>query len=409
MGNPVIQTPHLDALAGEGVLFLNNFVATSICPVSRASIFLGQYERAHHIEDFGTPASPGAWTNSYPAVLRREGYTVGFIGKFGLGGRLPVEQFDYWAGFEGQGSYFDDGKPEHLTARQGRQAVGFLKSVDRTRPFCLSISFKAPHAQDDAERLFPPDAREESLYAGVTIPTPRTATDEAFRALPSFIQQSEGRRRWQKRFATPEMFQRTAKDYYRLITGMDREVGNIVATLQTLGLYTNTVIVFTSDNGLFLGEHGLADKFLMYEESIRTPLLIEDPLLPSDRRGRKVAEMTLNVDLAPTLLDLAGVPPPKVMQGHSLVPLLHGETKGWRTDWFYEHLFTAGGTIPQSQGIRTTRWKYVRYIGQDPVVEQLFDLERDPGELKDLSRNPKLQPVLDELRHRWQQLRDDLQ
>jgi arylsulfatase A-like enzyme len=408
-GNSIIQTPNLDKLAARGALFRNNFCATSICPVSRASIFLGQYERGHHIEDFDTPASPAAWANSYPAILRQHGYAVGFIGKFGLGGALPAKEFDYWAGFPAQGFYFEKDHPEHSTARMGRQAIEFLSTYDHTKPFCLSISFKAPHAQDEGPRYFPPDPKDETLYRDVTISPPPTADDAHFLALPKFIQTSECRTRWRTRFSTPEKYQQSVKDYYRLITGMDRVIGKITAKLEELKLDRNTVIIFTSDNGLFLGDKGLADKWLMYEPSIRTPLIICDPRLPAKRRGVRPDQMTLNVDLAPTIIDEAGLTPPAVMQGHSLKPLLEGRKVAWRKDWFYEHYFTAQGTIPQSEGVRTEDWKYIRYVEYNPPYEELYNLARDPLEEHNLLNDPTSQKKLKELRARWATLKSSLQ
>lgn len=409
MGNSIVQTPTLDNLAARGVLFRNNFCASSICPVSRASIFLGQFERRHHIEDFITPASAAAWANSYPAVLRRHGYVVGFIGKFGLGGELPAREFDYWAGYPFQGNYFDKDQPEHSTVRMGRQAIEFLKTYDRTKPFCLSISLKAPHAQDEGPRYFPPDPKDEALYRNVTIPLPPTADEAHFLALPKFIQNSLCRTRWQERLSPPEKYQQSVRDYYRLITGMDRVIGEIVAKLDELKLSENTVIIYTTDNGLFLGDKGLADKWLMYDPSIRTPLIIFDPRLPAGRRGVHRDQMTLNVDLAPTMIDEAGIMPPPVMQGSSLRPLLEGRKVEWRKDWYYEYHFTANGTIPQSEGVRTENWKYIRYIEFNPPYEELYNLASDPLEEHNLVNDPAAQEKLKELRARWAALKNSLQ
>src|SRR5262249_47807692 len=148
--NQVVRTPHLDALAAHGVVFRNHFVTTSICCVSRASIFSGQYLRRHGVNDFSTDFTPAAFARTYPALLRAAGYRTGFIGKYGVGVTMPVKEFDYWRGFPGQGRYFEKDEKEHLTHRMGEQALEFLQGGDGTRPFCLSISFKAPHCQDGA-------------------------------------------------------------------------------------------------------------------------------------------------------------------------------------------------------------------------------------------------------------------
>ena len=169
---------------------------------------------------------------------------------------------------------------------------------------------------------------------------PKTATDEFFRLLPPAVQRSISRPRWALRFDTPEKFQRTLRDYYRLVSGIDREVGRLREELARRGLAENTIIIFTSDNGFFFGERGLADKWYLYEESARVPLVILDPRLPGARRGVESAAMTLNLDFAPTLLDYAGAQIPAVMQGRSLRPLMERAQppSDWRQEFFYEHL-----------------------------------------------------------------------
>jgi arylsulfatase A-like enzyme len=408
-GDRIVQTPNIDALVKRGAMFRNAFVTTSICCVSRASIFSGQYARRHGIEDFKTPFTPLQWSNTYPALLRTAGYRTGFIGKFGVGELMPTNAFDYWDGFPGQGRYFASNSAVHLTHRMGDSAEKFLRAND-TRPFCLSISFKAPHVQDDArERPFPPDSADEALYTAARISAPRNYSTEAFTRLPDFVQNSEGHTRWLRRFATPEMRTVNVKDYYRLITGMDREIGRIVSILTARGVATNTLIVFTSDNGYFLGERGLSDKFLMYEESIRVPLIVVDPTAPKRTRGQKRDEMALNIDLAPTLLDYAGVRVPAAMQGQSLRPLLNANPVRWRSDWFYEHHFSYGGKIPEVEGVRTERWKYFRYTAVTPFVEELYDLQRDPLESRNLANTQAHQDRLAEMRLRWEQLRQAMQ
>ncbi len=273
-GNTIIQTPHLDALAAEGVRFRNSFATTSICATSRATFLCGQYARRHGVHNFNTPLQPETFANSYPVLLRKNGYRTAFVGKWGVGGDLPTEAFDHWDGFAGQGRYFYPDDPLHMTQRLQNSTAKFLDTVDEKQPFCLAVSFKAAHVQDRAPRPFQPDPRYESLYTDVTIPNLNKADPKYFDALPEFLRTSEGRVRWGRRFATPEMYQKSVKDYYRLITGIDRVVGAVVEQLQRQKLADNTVIIFTSDHGFFLGECGLAGKWLMHEESIRTPLLV---------------------------------------------------------------------------------------------------------------------------------------
>jgi arylsulfatase A-like enzyme len=415
-GNEIIRTPNIDRLAKEGVSFRNTFATTSICMVSRASILTGQYGRRHGIGDFNTPLSPAQWRSTYPALLRAAGYRTGFIGKFGVGDANAIaamaDKFDYWRGLPGQGGeyFIDPADPTktHATAKFGNQALEFIDGCTAEQPFCLSLSFNAPHARDGKPREFRPDLRDESLYASDIIPYPPNANEEAFARLPAFLKESEGRRRWMMRFATPEMFQRTMRDYYRLVTGIDREVGRIIEQLEKRGLTENTVIVFTSDNGWFAGDYGLAGKWLMYEESVRLPLIVFDPRLPQTRRGQSVEPMALNVDFGPTLLDIAGVEVPASMQGRSLLPLVAGDfPENWREDFYYEHHF-APKRIPPSEGVRTEQWSYIRWVDPNPETEELYNLADDPNETHDLSKDPVAAGELERLRVRMADLRQRL-
>ena len=409
MGDKLAKTPNLDALAKRGVLFRNAFVTTSICAVSRASILAGQYARRHKINDFVTEFTPDAYARTYPILLKMAGYRVGFIGKFGVGRVMPAESFDYWKGFPGQGTYFGKEEKTHLTARMGDQAIEFLRGCRKDQPFCLSLSFKCPHAMDGAKREYPPDPRDEELFKDVTFPIPKTAAAKYFDRMPSFVQDSESRKRWDRRFKTPEMFQTIVRDYYRLVHGMDREVGRILAELERLGLTEDTIVIFTSDNGYFFGEHGLADKWYLYEESIRVPLIVFDPSRPARDRFAEMKPMALNIDLAPTMLDYAGVAIPKSMQGVSLRPLLNGESPKWRYDWFYEH-HSVTKIIPPSEGIRTTRWTYLRWMKDETKpVEELYDLQNDPLQEHNLVAEAAHQETLRQLQARWQLLRKELE
>ena len=404
MGNPIIRTPNMDALAREGVLFRNAFVTTSICCSSRASIFTGQYTRRHGIEDFRTDFTPRALALTYPMLLRRAGYRTGFIGKYGVGRHMPADKFDYWKGIPGQPRYEQkdsQGRPRHLTSIMGDQAIEFLESGRADpRPFCLSVSFKAPHVQDGDPRQFIYDPAFKDLYKDVKIPVPETADPKYFESFPEFFKRdNEGRRRWRIRFSTPEKYQESVKGYYRLITGVDVVIGRIRKTLRECGLAENTVIMLIGDNGFYLGEHGLAGKWYGHEESIRVPLLVYDPRLPARLRGQKRDEMVLNIDVAPTLLSLAGVPIPKVMQGRDLVPLISGRAESWRSDFFYEHTFNHP-RIPKSVGVVGKRFKYLRYFEVRPVYEELYDLKTDPHEKRNLARDPHYKEMLEKLRKR---------
>ena len=249
--------------------------------------------------------------------------------------------------------------------------------------------------------------RESSAYPNAVIPPPPVSDDSYFHRLPGFIQVSMSRQRWFRRYDTPEKYQRMIKGIYRLITGVDVQIGRIVAELDRRGFADNTVMIFTADNGIMIGEQGLTGIWLMYEGSIRKPLIIADPRLDRARQGAEVTEMALSLDYPATMLDLAGVDMPNEMRGGSLVPLLRGEAADWRKDFFYEHLFERE-TIPKSEGVRTERYKYVRYFERNPVYEQLFDLETDPNEVMNLVDDPMHTRTLAALRVRCDELRDSV-
>lgn len=417
-GNPIIQTPHIDAMAADGVRFTNAFVTTSICATSRASIFSGQYARRHGIHDFATPFSDAAWADTYPARLKAAGYRLGLVGKYGVGrdGDFHKDTFDFWRGIAGQPVYEqtdEHGNDRHLTAIMGDQSVEFLRGCSADRPFCLSVSFKAPHVQDADPRQFIYDPIYKDLYKDVAIPVPETAAPEHVATLPGFLRDdaTTARVRWRMRFDTAEKYQEMVKGYYRLITGVDAVVGRIRDELDRLGLADNTIVMLMGDNGFFLGEHGFAGKWYGHEESIRVPLVVHDPRLPAACRGRTPAQIALNIDIAPTILSLAGVEVPPAMQGADLSPLMGGRPGLARSDFFYEHLFVhrPGGRgsnlIPQSEGVVSLRYKYLRYIDREPVYEQLFDLQNDPHETRNLVYDPARQGLLSAMRARWEQLR----
>lgn len=411
-GNSVIQTPNIDRLASRGAVFRNACVTTAICVVSRASIFTGQHGRAHGIWNFADPFGSERWQRAYPHLLRKAGYYTGMIGKFGVGGKpqdLPSDDFDFWRSRPGNLSYFDKTSPGHLTKRIGDQALEFLATVPKDKPWCLNIGFKAPHAQDKAPREFPPDARDEELYKDARIaPTP-TATAEAFEKLPEAVKNSEGRKRWKVRFANDEMALDTTRDIYRLVTGLDREVGRVVAELERRGMMENTLIIFTSDNGFALGDRGMSDKWYMYDEDIRVPLVIVRPGATKNDARREDC-LTLNIDLAPTMLDYAGVPAHEKTQGSSLRPWVEGQGRkvadGWRTEFYYEHR-TLPKIIPPSEGVLSGKWKYIRWVEETPVREQLFDLEADPLELNDLAGKVASPRQLEHMRKRCDALRKE--
>jgi len=408
-GNPIIQTPEMDRLAREGCRFTNAFVTTSICAASRASIFTGLYERTHRFT-FRTPPLASRFIDfSYPVVLRQAGYRTGFVGKFGVGAVKSdiARMFDVFEPLH-RTPYvkkLPDGRTRHLTDITGDKAVEFLRSCRPDQPFCLSVSFNAPHAEDRDPRQYIWPESVNGLYEDVDFPLPETADPAFFDQLPPFLKASLNRVRWHWRFETPEMRKRMIRGYYRMITAVDRVIGRIRRELARLGFDRNTVIVFTSDNGYFLGERGFAGKWLGYEPSLRVPLIVYDPALPSGVRGRTVDAMALNIDIAPTLVEYAGCPVPAQMQGRSLRDVVRGRSVLWRSDFFCEHLFEHA-QIPKFEGVRTLRWKYLRYFQQKPVYEELYDLDNDPDETHNLIHEPAFKEVADRLRRRCDELRD---
>lgn len=402
MGNRIVRTPNIDEMAGRGVTFTNNFVTTSICMTSRASIFTGLYLRNHRINDFQTSFTEEQYGRTYPVLLRKAGYRTGFIGKWGVGNEMPRHRFDYFQGFPGQGHYLPK-RPDqsvHLTEVMGDQSIEFLRGCAPNQPFCLSVSFKAPHVQDEDPRQFLHSAKTAGLYKDVEIPVPKTADPRYIRMLPLEVQRSEGRRRWAVRFSTPELYQESVKSYYRLITEVDMVAGRIRDELRRMKADDNTAIVYMGDNGFYLSEHGLAGKWFMHEESIRVPLIVYDPRLAPSRQGQRLPQMTLNIDIAPTLLGFAGAAAPN-MQGRDVGPLLKGESVPWRKEWFYEHLFEHAW-IPRTEGVRTESWKYTRYLDTEPMFEELLDLARDPLEERNLAvDNPAKLEVMRDRRGAW--------
>ena len=414
-GNEIIQTPHIDRLAARGVQFSNNFCTTSICAATRASILTGEFRREHRYTFTMPPMSLQRMDRSYPALLRNAGYRTGFVGKLGVevDPRSPGRMFDFYKrriASSTRNPYYreaDDGNVKHVTEINGDDAVEFIRTCTAQQPFCLSVSFSAPHPEDDNLDQYIFDRRLADLYRDSVIPPPPVADHEYFRRLPGFIQVSMSRQRWFRRFDTPEKYQRMMKGMYRLITGVDLQVGRIVAELERQGFADNTVVIFTGDNGIMIGEQGLTGIWLMYEGSIRKPLILADPRLDSRRRGATVDEMALSFDCPATMLDLADVQVPPAMRGRSLVPLVQGESVPWRQDFFYEHLYERE-TIPKSEGVRTERHKYVRYFERNPVFEQLFDLAEDPNEVHNLAGEPEFASLLEGLRDRCDELRDSV-
>jgi arylsulfatase A-like enzyme len=400
-GHPVLRTPNIDSLAARGVRFTNSFVTTSICAASRATFLTGLHEGSHGFT-FGTP--PLSTTHpTWPGLLRASGFRTGFTGKLGVKlGSKPGELFDWFRPMSPP--YLRPDQP-HLTDRTAAAAVSFLESAPSDQPFALTVSFNAPHAEDPNPDQYIPPADLATLYEDAAVPPPILGEPEFFASLPPQLQDTMHRDRFAWRFDSEEKRVRMTRNYWRMISGVDRAVGRILEALEASGRADDTLIIFTSDNGYFLGDRGFAGKWTIHELSIRVPLIVVDPSLPTARHGATDDHMTLNIDLAPTILAAAGAPREDGLQGVDLGPLVRGEeVQGWRDEMFYEHRFR-NARIPKSEGVRSDDWTYVRYYELDPLVEELYDLRADPQQARNLASDPVHAATLGELRARTDALR----
>ncbi len=416
MGNTSIQTPNMDRLAQRGVLFNNAFVTTAICCSNRACILTGQHMIRHGIRDFIEPLSAEAFDQTYPALLRKSGYRTGFLGKYAIGNpakndrelSLPADKFDFWYGFAQSIDYRQvvDGETRYLTEVMTEKAIEFLRTNSSEQPFCLTVAFKEPHGPFN---YFDPNA--PNPYVNAELPLSPTFTVEDFEAQPDFIRKSLGADGTKKRLSDPTAAQQQLRTTYRTITRADQAVGEILDELDRLKLADNTVVIFTSDHGDLMGDHGLSGKWLMYENSIRIPMIVYDPRIDKNLAGSRRDEMVLSIDLAPTLLALAGLDPPASMQGANLMPIVKQESVPWRKHYYYEHTYQTDpprSPIPSSEGIRGQRWKYIRYPDTVPVYEQLFDLESDPLEQVNLASLDGHAQRLSELRIQCEKEKESL-
>ncbi len=395
-GHPFLQTPHMDALAAGGVRFSHAFATTPICAASRASLLTGRYERSHGYTFGAPPLRPDLIDESYPVRLRAAGYRVGFVGKLGvrIGPEDRARMFDSFdAGtlpyvreaFEGR----------HLTERNVDRAIEFIRSSTEA-PFCLSLSFQAPHADDGNPDQFIWPASCDGLYDDAVIAPPACADPEWFAALPEFLQTGMNRERWGWRFDTVEKRERMTRGYFRMLTGVDQGIGRLMKALDDAGASHNTVILLIGDNGYFLGERGYAGKWTMHDRSTRVPLIIRDPRSPQSARGRVSEVFALNIDVPTTVLALAGVPIPNGMQGESLIPEVTASGEVQRSSVFTEHLWKHP-KIPRTEGVRTAGWKYIRYQDHGDF-EELYNLQADPDEAHNLAQEVEHAARLKEMR-----------
>ncbi len=408
-GSAHVKTPHIDALAKDGVRFANAFCTTSLCSPSRASILTGLYAHKHGVRDNFTelPAELPHW----PGRLRTHGYATAYVGKWHMGENNddPRPGFDWFVTHKGQGKYFDTEWNVNGVRRETPKgyythvvtdyAVDWIKQRTAAapgQPWALLIGQKAPHS------FYFPEEKYKNAFDRVRVPYPASAF--ALEGKPDWIRQRLSTWHgiygplfeWRKQFpdARPEAvkdFEAMVRAYWGTVLSVDDSVGRLVAHLKATGQYDNTVIVFMGDNGLLEGEHGMVDKRTMHEPSIRIPIIARGPGLPANR---VVAGQVLAMDLAPSVLDLCAAPALAGIQGRSWKALAGGGDPAWRTSWFYEYNYEKQFPYtPNIRGVRTDRWKFIRYPhgdgSPDRHVPELYDLQSDPLELKNLAVDPK--------------------
>ncbi len=385
---PWLQTPRLDQIAAQGVRFREAFVVTSLCSPGRAGVMTSRY--GHHTGIIGNSMHLPADSITFAKHLRESGYTTAYCGKWHMRDQRERPHYDFYASFVGQGRYNDcpvllNGKE---TPTKGwiddvstDYAIGFIDQQPKTKPFFLWLGFKSPHGPRGGENL---PERARNLYANENSrPTPNTSLPaiylgDAERALRKAdgTQQHEGHR-----------------DYMRHITAIDSCVGRVMDALERSGQAENTIVIVTSDNGYYLGEHGLGDKRSAYEEALRVPLLIKLPGRAAARASLNDA-MVLNLDHGPTILEFAGAAPLPQAQGRSMRPLLEGRKPAdWRTAFFYEYFREGNFAAPTVLAVRTSTHKLVTYPGREDWTE-VMDVKRDPYETRNLAQRPELHQPL---------------
>ncbi len=413
-GHPVIKTPVIDKLAEQGVRFENAYVNTAICMASRATIFTGLTETSHGFTGGGPPAVPVQKRDvdtSFPVLLRKAGYRNGFYGKqhvkFAEKNEVALKRmFDDHKVYNGGPHHVKrgDGTRRHTAELIGDHSVSFLETQAKDQPFCLYMSFNIAHARDSDHRPgighFPWPKVVDGMYEDIEPEPPRLGDPKYFEMQPDFLKESMNRDRWHWRWDTPEKYKLNMRAYYRMLTGMDGVVGRVRKELEKQGFADNTVIIYTADNGYYMGDRGFAGKWSHYEQSLRVPLIIHDPRLGKEKHARVIPPLVMNLDLPSTMLELAGVEVPAKYQGESLVPWLKGETPtSWREDFYNEHHYNHK-RLPKWRGVHGERFTYARYYEQKPVQEMLYDLEKDPDQLTNLAKDPEYAPVLKRMRAR---------
>lgn len=405
LGSQHVKTPHIDALAEDGVRFENSFCTTSLCSPSRASILTGLYAHAHGVRNNFTelPTNLPHW----PGQLQRDGYATAYIGKWhmGEGNDCPRPGFDWFVSHKGQGKYFDtewninglrrETPKGYYTTLVTNYCLDWLRAQSPERPWALCLGHKAPHS------FYFPEPQYEHSFDDVQVRYPESAfhlesqPDWIRQRLPTWHGIYGPLFDWRKSFpdSRPEAvtdFERMVRAYWGTILSVDDSVGRLVSFLKTSGQYDNTIIIFMGDNGLLEGEHGMVDKRTMHEPSIRVPLIARGPGLPT---STTVTGQVLTEDIAPSILELCNAAPLTSIHGRSWRNLAHGDSSNWRTAWLYEYDYEKQFPYtPNIRGIRTDRWKFIRYPHGDGTpdrhIPELYDLQNDSLELKNLAEDP---------------------
>ena len=416
MGKPkFLKTPNMDRLAREGAHLQNAFVTTSLCSPSRASILTGQFSHRHGVVDNNTRVPKG--TTFFPQYLQQAGYETAFMGKWHMGRASdePRPGFDKWISFRGQGDYYNptfniDGvqkKTEgYVTDLLTDYALAWIKKK-REKPFFLYLSHKAVHA------MFEPAKRHLGKYENAKIEYPDTMadTEENYHKKPRWVK--EQRNSWHGvdyMYHGQMDFDTFYRRYCETLLGVDESIGRVLDALQENGILENTLVFYMGDNGFCFGEHGLIDKRQMYEPSMRVPLLAFCPNLI--KRGMKIDKMVQNIDIAPTILEAAGLETPKTMDGRSMLSLLEGKQATWRDAVYYEYYWEWNfPQTPTVHGIRTDKYKYMHYYGIWDI-DELYDISNDPDEKLNLIDSPEHQEVVKDLKNRvfqWLEETDGMQ
>lgn len=436
-GSRINETPNLDRIADEGMRFDNCFCTNSICAPSRAAILTGQYNHINGVKTLGDVLDGNR--PNVQKILRNNGYQTAIVGKWHLGHGETNDPtgFDYWNVLPGQGEYHDPDMIEmgerkvfdgYVTDRITDISLDWMQNRDKERPFMLMLHHKAPH------RPWEPDEKHARMYDDVTIPEPPTFNDdysnrsnaakEASMRIDRDLNEIDLKEEPPDNLTPAELkswkYQRYIKDYLRVVASIDDNVGRVLDYLDEEGIADNTIIVYTSDQGFFLGDHGWYDKRFMYEESLRMPFIVRYP--EKVKAGSVTSDFALNVDFPETFLDYAGIDIPDFMQGTSLRPVMEERTpEDWQTSHYYrywEHLSEPHHVVAH-YGMRTHRYKLIYYYGEALGASntrdesrkpewELFDLENDPMELNNVYEDPQYEETVEALKTELYRLKEEV-